>query len=242
MSLIFGRTRCDGCQALIDDTEPSAVVFYCLIYPTGDWRSTIAWRVRPNLEIFMHHARCTFLHVCCFLLILIKPDGVQRSQAELNCFGRAMGWRKLDLMHIFPKELDIPGPRRISRWAVAWVAQRLGRLPMELIDMVRSYCPDASFWNLVQLRDLQGFVSAGNRVIEKNLSGIARWERGYTLPVRGFRLKDPGCLLISLDSDGICEIQRFRRHPEPPNHNLVVKLRKYVLANEEDLESVNAYF
>ncbi|KAF5550660.1 hypothetical protein FNAPI_7645 [Fusarium napiforme] len=165
----------------------------------------------------------------------------QRSQAEMNCFRRAMGWRRFDLMRIFPRVLDLPGPRHISKKSVEIADRRLDCLPMELIDMVRSYCPDASFWNMVQLLYLQGFVSPARPVIEKNLSCIARWKRGGALPVEGQRLRFPECLLISLDSDGICEIQRLPKHPRP-NHDPVVKLRKYVLANDQDVESVKAYF
>ncbi|KAF5592475.1 hypothetical protein FPANT_5398 [Fusarium pseudoanthophilum] len=167
----------------------------------------------------------------------------QRSQAEMNCFRRAMGWRRLDLMRVFPRVLDIPGPRHVNRRVIAREEPRLGRLPVELIDMVRSYCPDAYFWNVVQLLDLQGFVSPGQPVIEKNLSCIARWKRGDALPVEGERLGDREYLLISLDSDGICEIQRLPRPKNPrPNHDPLVKLRKYVLANDQDVESVKAYF
>ncbi|EWG41048.1 hypothetical protein FVEG_15218 [Fusarium verticillioides 7600] len=161
----------------------------------------------------------------------------------MNCFRRAMGWRRLDLMRVFPRVLDIPGPRHISKKSVEMAAPRLDRLPMELIEMVRSYCPDASFWNRLQLLYLQGFVSLGRPVIERNLSCITRWERGDTLPVEGEPLGDSEYLLISLDPDGICKIQRLPKPKHPrPNHGPLVKLRKNVLANNQDLESVKAYF
>ncbi|KAF4436858.1 hypothetical protein FACUT_6127 [Fusarium acutatum] len=194
MPIIFGSTRCDDCQALIADTEESAVQFHCSAYPTGDWMHVRL--PNPSNATVAHHIRCTFLHLDCFRTMLFTPQGRQRSQAEMNCFRRAMAWRKLDLMRIFPEELDIPGPRRVSQPSVARAAtfalkkRHLGRLHMELVDMIRSYCPDAYFWNV-------------------RVSRIKRWERGDAAPVDGQILKDPECLRISLDSDGICEIRDF---------------------------------
>ncbi|KAF5586047.1 hypothetical protein FPCIR_8067 [Fusarium pseudocircinatum] len=196
-------------------------------------------------------------------------DGRKRSPAEMNCFRRAMGWRRLDLMRIFPQALYIPGPRHISKQSVKKVApfalqkelnqdtglekeyfgQHLGQLPKELVNMIQSYCPGAYFWSLVQLRDVKWFLSPGKPVEERDISCIERWERGKAKVFRGEPLGDGEYLLISLDSDGICEIQRLpkpedRRQPEDrgPNHDPLVKLRKYVLANGQDLESVKAYF
>ncbi|PNP80461.1 hypothetical protein FNYG_06060 [Fusarium nygamai] len=197
----------------------------------------------------------------------------QRSQAEMNCFRRAMGWRRLDLMRIFPKVLDIPGPRHISKQSVKRAApfalrteldegtgrekeyfgQHLGRLPKELVNMIQSYCPDAYFWGLVQLRDLKWFLTPGIPVKERDLSRIERWERGderhnegandkvIDKVIEGEPLKDCERLRISLDSDGICEIQRLPEH-DPPNHDPFVKLRKYVLVNKDDVATVKAYF
>ncbi|KAL7768373.1 hypothetical protein ACKLNR_002674 [Fusarium oxysporum f. sp. zingiberi] len=56
-------------------------------------------------------------------------------------------------MCLFPKELGIPGPLRVSRAAISGAGRIadlpfLGRLPLELVDMVQSHCPDAYFWNM----------------------------------------------------------------------------------------------
>ncbi|KAF5637373.1 uncharacterized protein FTJAE_5788 [Fusarium tjaetaba] len=176
---------------------------------------------------------------------MLYKRGNQRSQAEMNCFGRAMGWRRFDFMGIFPRVMDLPGPRHISHKSVEMADPRLKKLPMELIDMVRSYCPDAYFWNVVQLLYLQGFVSPARPVIEKNISRIARWKRGDDddLPVEGEPLGDSEYLLISLDPDGIREIQKLPKPKHPrPNHDTLLTPRKYVVANNQDLESVKVYF
>ncbi|KAF4490452.1 AAA-ATPase vps4-associated 1 domain containing protein [Fusarium agapanthi] len=251
MSVLFGETRCDGCQALFTaDTGEYAILFYCTDYPTGNWKF-LDLEIPCYGKVWPPSKRCTYLHPLCFGTILHTSTGRSRSQPEINCFRRAIGWRKLDLMGIFPKELDIPGPRRISQPSVARAAtfsiqephfgRHFGRLHMELVDMVRSYCPDAYFWNVVQLRDLKGFASTRKRLTTMPLSRLRHWKRGDAAPLYGQDLKDPVCLRISLDSDGICEIQRLQDHP-PPNHQARVKLRKYVLANEKDVESVNAFF
>ncbi|KAF5716709.1 hypothetical protein FGLOB1_2429 [Fusarium globosum] len=245
---IFENVRCDGCQAMIEDTETSAVLFYCADYPTGNWRHlTLNRSSRPTIT---QNTRCTFLHRRCFDTFQIMLNGQQRSQAKINCFRRAIGFRKLDFMRIFQEGLHIPGLHSVSMTAVVRAekcvfhqSQILRKVTgiQELFDIVRSYCPDAYFWNMVQLMGLRGFASTGTPVM-KDLSRIEKWKRLQPLPVCGRPLKDPGCLRISLDSDGICEIERLGSHPHPPNHDPLVKLRKYVLANEKDLATVKAYF
>ncbi|RKK67978.1 hypothetical protein BFJ69_g14024 [Fusarium oxysporum] len=131
-------------------------------------------------------------------------------------------------MCLFPKELGVPGPLRVSRAAISGAGRIadlpfLGRLPLELVDMVQSHCPDAYFWNM-------------------GLSCTKSWKRGKAAPDSEERLKDPECLCITLDSDGICEIQRLQNHPHPPNHDPNVKFRRHVLTNEKDVKSADAYF
>ncbi|KAF5253760.1 hypothetical protein FANTH_1453 [Fusarium anthophilum] len=247
MSIILGQTRCDGCQVLFTDSNRSAIRFYCGDYPTGDWKAENFSLQRPSTMTILPNTRCTFLHEGCFRYIVVLPNGQRRSQPEINCFGRALGWRKLDLMRIFPKVLDIPGPRRISPPAIATVAaaaqlEYFQRLPIELVDMVRSYCPDAYFWNMVQLLDSKDFISTGQSLHNPNLSRLWHWKRGDAAPRYRRRLKDPECLRISLDSDGICEIQRLRDHPRPPKSDPLVKFRKYAFASKKELGTVDACF
>ncbi|RKK20504.1 hypothetical protein BFJ66_g7985 [Fusarium oxysporum f. sp. cepae] len=154
-------------------------------------------------------------------------------------------------MCLFPKELGIPGPLRVSRAAISGAGRIadlpfLDRLPLELVDMVQSHCPDAYFWNMVhrlnhkkRLRFRQPMITT---LIRKDLSCTKSWKRGKAAPDSEERLKDPECLCITLDSDGICEIQRLQNHPHPPNHDPNVKFRRHVLTNEKDVKSADAYF
>ncbi|KAH7164896.1 hypothetical protein DER46DRAFT_354382 [Fusarium sp. MPI-SDFR-AT-0072] len=251
MPRIFGDTQCDACHALIADAEESAYKIWCHRFPSGHWIIASldnvgrwGWR-HETLRQFPGFA---FIHSDCFLRIFSTPNP---PQDEINYLGRALAWRKLDNMRLFPKELDIPGPLRVSR-AVISAAGRisdlpfLGRLPLELVDMVQSHCPDAYFWNMVhslnhkkRLRFRPPMITT---LIRKDLSCIKSWERGKAAPKSEESLKDPQCICITLDSDGICEIKRLQNHPHPPNHDPNVKFRRYVLANEKDVKSVDAYF
>ncbi|PCD34836.1 hypothetical protein AU210_007431 [Fusarium oxysporum f. sp. radicis-cucumerinum] len=189
-----------------------------------------------------------FIHSDCFLRIFSTPNP---PQDEVNYVGRALAWRKLDNMCLFPKELGIPGPLRVSRAAISGAVRIadlpfLNRLPLELVDMVQSHCPDAYFWNMVhrlnhkkRLRFRQPMITT---LIRKDLSCTTSWKRGKAAPDSEERLKDPECLCITLDSDGICEIQRLQNHPHPPNHDPNVKFRRHVLTNEKDVKSADAYF
>ncbi|EXL56104.1 hypothetical protein FOCG_03801 [Fusarium oxysporum f. sp. radicis-lycopersici 26381] len=154
-------------------------------------------------------------------------------------------------MCLFPKELGIPGPLRVSRAAISGAVRIadlpfLNRLPLGLVDMVQSHCPDAYFWNMVhrlnhkkRLRFRQPMITT---LIRKDLSCTTSWKRGKAAPDSEERLKDPECLCITLDSDGICEIQRLQNHPHPPNHDPNVKFRRHALTNEKDVKSADAYF
>ncbi|KAF5666726.1 hypothetical protein FCIRC_10081 [Fusarium circinatum] len=217
MSVVLGQTRCDAYQALFTaDTDQRAVHFYCDAYPTGNWKSRVTHI--PCYGNLWPSVRCTHLHPRCFRTITHTSDGRSRSQDEINCFRRAIGWRKLDFMRIFPKNLDIPAPRRVWQQSVARAAtfsiqephfgRDFGRLPMEIVDMVRSYCPDAYFWNVVQLRDLNRFAFTG-KLIMMPLSRLWHWERGDAAPLYGQDPKYSFGLRISLDSDGLCKIERL---------------------------------
>ncbi|WKT45120.1 hypothetical protein QSH57_009973 [Fusarium oxysporum f. sp. vasinfectum] len=236
MSKIFGDTQCDACHALIADAGESAYKIWCHRFPSGHWIiasldnvSCGGWRH----ETVRQFSGFAFIHSDCFLRIFSTPNP---PQDEVNYVGRALAWRKLDNMCLFPKELGIPGPLRVSRAAISGAGRIadlpfLGRLPLELVDMVQSHCPDAYFWNMVHRLNHK-----------KGLSCTKSWKRGKAAPDSEERLKDPECLCITLDSDGICEIQRLQNHPHPPNHDPNVKFRRHVLTNEKDVKSADAYF
>jgi hypothetical protein len=190
----------------------------------------------------------TFLHSDCFSSIIITPHR-HRSQDEINCFRRALAWRKLDHMRIFPKELDIPKPLRSSQLAVSAAARiaglpLLGRLPMGLVALIQSCCPDAYFWNMVHRLDFKprlGLRPMSTTLITNYLSCVESRKRHDAGPACAESLKDPECICITLGSDGIYQIERLQNHPRPPNYSRQ-KFKRYVLANEKDLKSVEAYF
>ncbi|KAF5969290.1 hypothetical protein FBULB1_10312 [Fusarium bulbicola] len=243
MSIIFGEAQCDGCQTLIAaDPDQRAVQFYCNVYPAGIWM--YVFLRYPSHANDSPKITCLFLHMGCFRTILFTPEGRKRPQDEIDCFRRAMAWRRTDLMPLFRPEMDVPGPRRVKQRAIKSAAlglnlQPLDRLKMEIVHMIQSYCPDAYFWELVQLLNLRDLACPGKDLSKYKLSRVMRWTRGDPSPGHGHCLADPEYLRISLDSEGICEILRVEYHPHPPNDD---PSKRYVLVKRKDIESVTAYF
>ncbi|KAF4958125.1 hypothetical protein FGADI_2633 [Fusarium gaditjirri] len=254
MSNILRDIQCDACHRLVADREASMYRIWCHNFPSGYWESArIEWSKRwgwgwyPDGTV-RQFPGVTFIHSDCFLGIFSTPDP---PQDEIDYLGRALTWRNLKHMRLFPKELDIPGPLRVSQAVISAAARIasfpfLGQLPREVLDMVQFYRPSAYFWNIVQILDhkkrLRYRPYTVTTLIKKGLSSIKSWKRGEAEPDSGEILQHPGFLYITLDSDGISEIQRFQNRPHPPNQDPSIKFKRYIFAYEEDVETVDAYF
>jgi hypothetical protein len=76
---------------------------------------------------------------------------------------------------------------------------------------------------------------------ETHLSALVSWKRGDVTPLCSSFLSSTECLRITVDSEGIYEIERLSEHVHPPKL-LKSHLKRYIIAEVGQVKSIRAYF
>ncbi|KAK7419418.1 hypothetical protein QQX98_003370 [Neonectria punicea] len=115
----------------------------------------------------------------------------------------------------------LPNRRKMTLHGFVVAAKRVNiphlyKLPLEVAQMVREYCEDAPFWNLVRSADLCVDVTymATTELETVPLELVLEWTRGGLFKLVE-NLVAPHFVRITLDNLGIREIKRLDLEPAP---------------------------
>ncbi|CAJ0538837.1 Ff.00g067520.m01.CDS01 [Fusarium sp. VM40] len=259
--LSFSNT-CDACEVPLDPWD-NVVFVYTKEWPMGPW--SICWSLyrvegynrRGSMTqidglCFCNGPRssflgCAVLHSRCFDLVL----GPSPSREMINRLGTDLVWRKPSnlwfVKNCHPR-INVPEPDGFHHLAVSTAARRagiplLGRLPPELVVSIQSLCPDKPFWELVRVYTLKFrlLTLPDGEQVEDYLSTLVSWKRGDATPLCSTFLSNTERLRITIDSDGIYKIERLSEHVHPPKL-LKRRLKRYIIANVDQVKSIRAYF
>ncbi|KAF4448181.1 hypothetical protein F53441_8390 [Fusarium austroafricanum] len=222
--LIGSHARwCDACEAPAGNLEEllNMVLLHTDEFPLGDWKAEPLWSYGQSESLFPEHREREAGR-----LVFETALPLERAQR----LGRALTWSRVDDMWYFQdlpdrdmEKLDVPKPTWFHPGALSTASKhnglrRLVDLPSELIATIQSYCSDAPFWNLVRKIELEIRLDAlpcSTTLRRVPLTQIVSWKRGDASPVELLELSLPQYMRVTLDWDGICEIERLTRHPDP---------------------------
>jgi hypothetical protein len=109
---------------------------------------------------------------------------------------------------------------------------------------IQSHCPDKPFWELVRVHALKlrlERIPDDGEQNETYLSTLVSWKRGDATPLCAISLSNIERLRITVDSDGIYEIERLPEHVHPPKL-LKCHQKRYIIADAGQVEYIRAYF
>jgi hypothetical protein len=119
------------------------------------------------------------------------------------------------------------------------IIEGLGRLPPELCQMIASYCPESPVWRFsIAVARLPGIFSRleASKPITLSLSGLPDWTRGTILPSSNrLTMAKRTFVRLSLDGDGIREVEFLSRWPEASSSCSRVQGMWYIMGSFQQL-------
>ncbi|ATY61052.1 hypothetical protein A9K55_005974 [Cordyceps militaris] len=238
-----GATGSGGTEP--DDGEP--------VVRIGDWAVGARFNVEP--EPPGRCVECTVIHADCFHLYKActghNQDASQASQASRYVWFLGL-WRQpwnrtktLQGIRPLPREKFM-----CSKSAISYILNKVGlsdfvmRLPWEIVSYIFEFSKDAPLWKAARAATV-AFERRHDGVDGYTLVPaleIASWKRGHSSPeLRGPSDKTKQLTRFTIDSQGLRRIERIDKPSSlQPSH--VSKDREYIVAEEEELQSVQLIF
>jgi hypothetical protein len=166
---------------------------------------------RPGCSLFRESSEAVTVHLECFELF----RETCRSDDALDRLWIVAAWRlpwRSALPVVLPDESDVP------QSALVEVSERhgvalLGRMPVEIVRLIRKYCATSLLWRLACALELASRLDAmaTNEFISMPFFEIGLWERGGPAVSSNRQLR---FVRLVIDSRGIKMVERLQDKPE----------------------------
>ncbi|RSL68076.1 hypothetical protein CEP53_002751 [Fusarium sp. AF-6] len=162
--------------------------------------------IAPEFVTVHHECYRIFIAYCKEASGLEKDEAVDRLWT-LGSYRNP--WPKAELIRLTERQVDLSALQRVAD--IVGLSQ-LGRLPSELALLVRNFSRHELFWRSVTVIGLSSNLPPPRPFSRILLNRVLSWKRGEP-PIPNPSPQTPPFVRITMDNDGLCEIERLEKPP-----------------------------
>ncbi|KAL2675433.1 hypothetical protein Neosp_011618 [[Neocosmospora] mangrovei] len=223
--------------ALFGNDDSTCTAFY-----TG--RSPITYSpprdVEPPLCGNMGCRKCgaegVAIHADCYAVFMLNCESERAMDRIWVASAWRDPWRRAPELYLDDGSFTAPRPSTAESIGIP----ELAKLPMEIIQHIRSYSLEAPYWRYCTVQDLAQRSTAPTAFQSFPLHEVSAWERGGE-PLLAADTSQLPIVRVLVDSHGISKLERL---PDWPEHvaSLSDTRRVYVFIDERRVKDISMHF